>query len=319
MRHVLVTGGAGFIGSNLIDRLLQQNDTFVTSLDNFDGVHSRLCKEHNISRFINFNNYRFIEGDICSSNDLEKIKNVSVIIHLAGKAGVRNSFNNEGSYYNSNVIGTENLLEYAKRNHIKQFIYASSSSVYGLNQHMPWNEEEELLPTSPYAKTKMYGEHLGRDYSARFGIRFISLRLFSVYGPSQRTDLVISQFVNRISNQLPIFVYGDGSSKRDYTHVEDIVNGMMAAVDYKQSLYEEINLASNRAIELRNVIGLIEILCRKQAVVHYCPEQAGDLYVTRGDISKAARLLNYKPTVSLKDGLAKYYDWYMGNYTNKNT
>lgn len=310
MGHILVTGGAGFIGSNLIARLLQNSDHAVTSLDNFEEDYPRKIKERNISRFANFKNYRFIEGDIRNANDLEAIKNVSVIIHLAGKAGVRNSFSNEASYCDNNVEGTRNLLEYAKRNQIKQFVYASSSSVYGLNENMPWAENEALLPISPYAKTKISAEQLGREYSANEGIRFMSLRLFSVYGPAQRPDLVISQFLNSISKQLPISVYGNGTSKRDYTYVDDVVNGIISAIYYDQSWYEEINLGGNEPTELNQVIQFIEALCGQQAIIHRCAEQPGDLPFTHGDLSKAAKLLNYKPRVSLADGLSRFYAWY---------
>ena len=310
MGHILVTGGAGFIGSNLVERLLQNSDHVVTSLDNFEETYPRKIKEDNIARFANFKNYRFIEGDIRNAADLETIKNVSVIIHLAGKAGVRNSFGNEASYYDNNVAGTKHLLEYAKRNQIKQFVYASSSSVYGLNQNMPWTENEALLPISPYAKTKISAEQLGREYSLNEDLRFISLRLFSVYGPAQRPDLVISQFLNSISKQQPINVYGNGTSKRDYTYVDDVVNGMISAMYYDQSWYEEINLGGNEPTELNQVIQFIETLCGQQAIIHRCAEQPGDLPFTHGDLSKAARLLNYKPRVSLADGLSRFYTWY---------
>jgi UDP-glucuronate 4-epimerase len=308
MKHILVTGGAGFIGSNLIGKLLETYK--VTAIDNFDAFYSREQKESNLKPFLNQENFSFIEGDIRKTEDLERASKVDVIIHLAAKAGVRPSIKDPILYQDVNVSGTQTLLEFAKAQGIKQFVFASSSSVYGINENVPWTEEEKLLPISPYASTKLSGEMLGHVYSKLYGIRFIALRFFTVYGPAQRPDLAIHKFFKSILNNEPIPVYGDGTTNRDYTYVGDTVKGVMAAIDYEKSDFEIINLGNHKTVSLMQLIEAIESVCGKKAVMDWLPEQPGDVPRTFANIAKAQALLDYEPRTKLGDGLVEFYKWF---------
>ncbi|WP_423149164.1 GDP-mannose 4,6-dehydratase [Rubrolithibacter danxiaensis] len=310
MKRVLVTGGAGFIGSNLIKKLLELTSYSVVCIDNFDGFYSKKQKELNIRPFLNNKNFELIEGDIRNANDLGKAEDITAIIHLAAKAGVRPSIQDPILYQDVNVCGTQNLLEFAREKHVKQFIFASSSSVYGVNENVPWNEEEKLLPISPYASTKLSCEMMGHVYSHLYGIRFLALRFFTVYGPSQRPDLAIHKFFKSIINNQPIPVFGDGSTSRDYTFVEDTVKGIISALDYDGSAFEIINLGNHKTVTLNHLINAIEEICGKKAVINRLPEQPGDVPRTYADISKAQRLLNYQPDTTLEYGLKNFFDWY---------
>src|SRR5687767_987287 len=228
MAHYIVTGGAGFIGSNLIHTLFRQNPGIrITCIDNFDPFYPADIKQLNIRDFKSNPDFHFLYIDLATTSPSELAEAITepadTIIHLAAKAGVRPSIQNPMAYQQVNVIGLQNLLDFAKQEEIKQFIFASSSSVYGLNDHFPWKEDERLLPVSPYAMTKQAGEMLGHVYSKLFDIRFIALRIFTAYGPAQRPDLAIHKFTKAIMNDQPITVYGDGNTSRDYTYVDDIV------------------------------------------------------------------------------------------------
>ena len=311
MKHILVTGGAGFIGSNLINELLKNHR--VTAIDNFDDFYSRKQKELNLAPFLQRENFTFIEGDIRANADLESISEIDIIIHLAAKAGVRPSIINPILYQDVNVSGTQTLLEFAKRSGIKQFIFASSSSVYGINENMPWDEEEKLFPISPYASTKLSGEMLGHVYSKLYGIRFLALRFFTVYGPGQRPDLAIHKFFKSILNNQPIPVYGDGSTSRDYTFVGDTVKGVIAAIDYDKSDFEIINLGNHKTVTLAKLIEAVEDTCGKKAIIDRLPEQPGDVPLTYANIAKAQSLLGYNPSTNLKEGLSEFYKWFLAN------
>ena len=315
VKKLLVTGGAGFIGSNLIKKLLLDKSNRITCLDNFDNFYSREQKQYNIEPFISNENFQLIEGDIKNSADIEKIGDIDVIVHLAAKAGVRPSILNPISYQEVNVSGTQNLLEAARERNISQFVFASSSSVYGVNENVPWNEEEKLYPISPYASTKLSGEMLGHVYSHLYGIRFLALRFFTVYGPSQRPDLAIHKFFKSILNGEPIPVYGDGNTSRDYTYVEDTVSGIESAINYEGSLFEIINLGNHQTVTLAELIEAIEKICGKKAVISRLPDQPGDVPRTFADISKAQLLLNYNPQTDLPTGLQNFLKWYK-SYTS---
>ena len=244
LNRVLITGGAGFIGSHLVDALLSEG-WHVTIVDNFDGFYPRPLKERNISGHLGISQFRLVELDIREYNLLLSHCSGSydAIVHLAARAGVQPSLQNPLLYQDVNVSGTQNVLEFARANGIRQFVFASSSSVYGVNRNLPWRENDHvLLPISPYASTKVSGELLGHVYSHLYGIRFIALRLFTVYGPRQRPDLAIRRFAELMLEGRPIPVFGVGSSSRDYTFVEDIVRGIRAAMDYRSTPYEVINL-----------------------------------------------------------------------------
>ena len=248
--HYLVTGGAGFIGSNLIRDLLQrEKDILISCIDNFDSFYPKELKQLNISDFSSNANFRLLEIDlaITDANQLATYvtEPVNTIIHLAAKAGVRPSIVNPVAYQQTNVMGLQHLLDFAKAKNIQQFVFASSSSVYGVNDHFPWREDERLLPISPYAMTKLAGEMLGHVYSNLFDIRFIALRFFTVYGPAQRPDLAIHKFTKALLKNQPITMYGAGNTSRDYTYVDDIVQGIVAATNYRDTNFEIINLGNN--------------------------------------------------------------------------
>ena len=238
---------------------------------------------------------------------------VDVIVHIAAKAGVRPSIQNPLAYQQTNVIGTQHLLDFAKEKGVKQFVFASSSSVYGINDHFPWKEDEQLLPISPYAMTKLAGEMLGHVYSKLFDIRFIALRFFTVYGPSQRPDLAIHKFTKAILKGESITMYGNGTTSRDYTFVDDIVQGVIAAMHYDKTGFEIINLGNNYSVSLKELIASIEEVTGKKASIEQLPEQPGDVSKTFADIVKAKQLLGYNPQIKLKDGLKRFYDWFLQN------
>jgi UDP-glucuronate 4-epimerase len=316
--HIVVTGGAGFIGSNLIRSLLQDDpELHITCIDNFDSFYSADLKQLNIRDFKELPNFRFLYNDfsLSSARELADMipEPVDAIIHLAAKAGVRPSILNPADYQLVNIIGLQHLLDFAKLKSIKQFVFASSSSVYGVNDHFPWKEEEQLMPISPYAMTKLSGEMMGHINSQLFGLRFIALRLFTVYGPAQRPDLAIHKFTKAILRDEPITVYGDGTTSRDYTYVGDIVDGIKTALSYTASEFEIINLGNNQVVSLNELISCLEEVMAKKARIEYLPEQAGDVPKTFADISKAERLLSYHPQTKLKDGLQHFYEWFNRN------
>jgi len=316
MRHYLITGGAGFIGSGFIRHLFNtEEDISITCIDNFDPFYSREIKELNISEFKNNSSFRLLNFNLATATPKQLggtiTQPVDVIVHLAGKAGVRPSILNPLSYQQANVLGLQNLLDFAKERNIRQFVFASSSSVYGVNDHFPWKEDEQLFPISPYAMTKLAGEMLGHVYSKLFGIRFIALRFFTVYGPGQRPDLAIHKFTKSILNGKPIPVYGDGSTSRDYTYIDDTVEGIVEATKYDQTNFEIMNLGNNYSVSLGELIGSIEKVMGKKATIERLPEQPGDVPKTFADISKAKRLLGYEPQTKLHEGLEKFYKWFV--------
>jgi UDP-glucuronate 4-epimerase len=311
MKHVLLTGGAGFIGSHLSELLLPAGWR-VTTIDNFDPFYDRSIKIANIQRSLSYPAYQLIECDIRNAHALESISNKSfdVIVHLAAKAGVQPSLKDPVAYQEVNVAGTQNLLEFARKNGVKQFIFASSSSVYGISPCVPWAETETaLMPISPYASTKLSAEFLGHVYSYLYGIRFVGLRFFTVYGPRQRPDLAIHKFARSILSGALIKMYGDGSTRRDYTHVSDIVKGICAAMSYAATPFEIINLGNNRTVELRELIATMERVIGRGARVERLPEQPGDVPQTWADLTKAVALLGYRPEMPLLDGLRSFVDW----------
>ena len=311
-KRAIVTGGAGFIGSTLVEKLLS-DQWHVTIIDNYDPFYDKSIKHKNIESFINSPNVDFLEVDI---RDFESLKEnltgeYDVFVHLAAKAGVRPSIESPRLYQEVNVMGTQNLLEISKLRNIKQFVFASSSSVYGVNPNVPWSEDDFVLkPISPYASTKISGELLGHVYSELYGIRFIALRLFTVYGPRQRPDLAIHKFARKILENEPIPVFGDGSTRRDYTFVEDIVSGIVAAMHYDKTNYEIINLGNHRTVTLTEMIETIEDVFGKKAIINRLPMQPGDVPKTYANIAKAQKLLGYEPSLSFEEGIQRFKEWY---------
>ncbi len=318
MKHYVVTGGAGFIGSNLVKRLFAlEPGCRVTCIDDFDPFYSAAIKEINIREFEVNPAFALLRNDLAVTSG-EKLADlirdpVDVIIHLAGKAGVRPSIQNPLAYQEANVIGLQNMLEFARLKSCRQFVFASSSSVYGVNDHFPWKEDEQLLPISPYASTKLAGEMMGHVYSRLYNIRFIALRFFTVYGPGQRPDLAIHKFTKAILNGQPVTRYGDGHTSRDYTFVDDTVQGILGATRYEATPFEIINLGNHYSISLNELIAAIEEVTGKKAIIRQEPDQPGDVPKTYADITKAQRLLGYAPATALRDGIQQFYDWYIAN------
>jgi UDP-glucuronate 4-epimerase len=311
MTYALVTGGAGFIGSHLVDRLLATGWR-VDVLDNFDAFYDRALKEQNVAAHRGSERYRLVEGDV---RDLTAMRRdlagtYDVIVHLAARAGVRPSIEDPVGYQDVNVGGTQNLLELARVWNVPQFVFASSSSVYGVNPRVPWSEEDHVLqPISPYASTKVSGELLGHVYSHLYGIRFVALRFFTVYGPRQRPDLAIHKFARAMMAGRPISVFGDGSTRRDYTDIDDIVSGIVAAMLYDRSPYEVINLGNNQTVTLAEMIRGLEDALGVRALVERMPEQPGDVPQTWARVDKAAALLGYAPTTRYEAGVARFAEW----------
>ena len=311
MKSVLVTGGAGFIGSHLVDRLLREGWR-VTVVDNFDPFYSPVVKRRNILDHLKHQSYTLIETNVCDYEGLCKqlSGDYDVIVHLAAKAGVRPSLQDPFGYYEVNVRGTQNLLELAKEWGVKQFVFASSSSVYGVNPNLPWREEDSVLrPISPYGVTKVAGELLGHMYSHVYGIRFVALRIFTAYGPRQRPDLAIHKFANLMLQEKPIPIYGDGSSVRDYTYIDDLVDGICRAMNYSGALYEVVNLGSGRPVRLLELVRALEEVLKVEARIEFLPPQAGDVPQTWADTAKAEKLLGWRPQTTLSEGLSIFANW----------
>ena len=310
--RILVTGGAGFIGSHVVDSLLADGED-VTVVDNFDAFYARDVKERNIKAHRSHARYRLIEVDLRDAERLahELTGPFDVILHLAAMAGVRPSIGAPLTYQEVNVRGTQNLLEFAARRKIPHFVFASSSSVYGVNPRVPWSEDDFVLqPISPYASTKVSGELLGHVYSHLYGIRFVALRLFTVYGPRQRPDLAIHKFAKLIAAGRAIPVFGDGSSRRDYTYVDDIVAGVRRALLYNRSQYEVINLGNNQTVTLIEMIRGLEEAMGMRATIDRQPEQPGDVPQTWASVAKARDLLEYQPRTPFTEGIRRFADWY---------
>jgi UDP-glucuronate 4-epimerase len=313
-KNILITGGAGFIGAHLVGRLLREEGRDITVVDNFDDFYSPGIKHRNLEPFSGRDNFRLYKTDIRRIEDLGEIfagKEFDAIVHLAAKAGVRPSLEQPRAYAETNVNGTLNLLELAREFNVKQFVFGSSSSVYGERREVPFREADKTQePISPYAATKMAGELLCHTYTHLYGIRTVCLRFFTVYGPAQRPDLAIHKFARLISEEKPIPVFGDGTSRRDYTYVDDIIEGVRAAIDYDASMHEVFNLGESQTVELHELISLLEKNLGKQAIIDRRSMQPGDVPQTYADISKARELLNYDPQTKIEEGIAKFTDWF---------
>jgi UDP-glucuronate 4-epimerase len=314
--HVLVTGGAGFIGSHVVDSLLADGHE-VTVLDNFDDFYERALKEGNIRSHRNHRRWRLIETDIRDETQLalRLTADYDAIVHLAAKAGVRPSIDNPLLYQDVNVRGTQNLLEFARRQHVPHFVFGSSSSVYGVNPRVPWSEDDSVLPISPYASTKLSGELLGHVYSHLYGVRFVALRFFTVFGPRQRPDLAVHKFARLMDAGRPIPVFGDGSTRRDYTYIDDIVSGVRQALAYQGSPYEIINLGNNETVTLLDMVRALESALRTTAKIEWLSEQMGDVPQTWASLSKATALLGYMPKTTLDEGVGRFVEWFRGVQT----
>src|SRR5881296_1321334 len=312
--RILVTGGAGFIGSHLVEKLLAAGRE-VAILDDFNDFYDPQIKHANIAGFAKNVTIHHVDlRDGASVRNLFQREKFETIVHLAARAGVRPSIQYPQLYYDTNVSGTLHLLDAARVVGVERFIFASSSSVYGSSKKVPFSEDQHLTQTlSPYGATKIAGEFLCSTYSHLYQIRVVALRYFTVYGPRQRPDLAIHQFTRRIYAGQPIDQYGDGSTRRDYTYINDVIQGTMAALAYDGPLFDIFNLGESETIQLRELISAIENVLGKRAKVNRLPEQPGDMPLTCADISKARKLLAYKPTTKLSEGLQKFIDWFLAN------
>lgn len=315
--NVLVTGAAGFIGSHLSERLVNL-DYQVIGLDNFDDFYSPFVKRNNISTLANASNFKLEQGDVRDTALLTRIfqaNNIDIVVHLAARAGVRPSIEKPLLYQDINIGGTINLLEASRIYGVKKFIFASSSSVYGVNKEIPFKEDCKINnPTSPYASSKAAAELFCRAYTHLYNIPIVVLRLFTVYGPRQRPEMAIHQFVKKIDTGEEIPVFGDGTSKRDYTYIDDIVSGIVQSLRYsKAHNFEIFNLGDSYPISLEYLIRLIGKSLGKEARVRSLPVQAGDVPITAADISKAKTSIGYQPEVTIEEGIPLFVEWYQKN------
>lgn len=299
-----------------MDRLLAEGHT-VVGIDNFDPFYPRAVKEANIASARQTPRFTLIEADIRDNAVLGTALYKSAaaggfdaIVHLAAKVGVRPSIDDPVGYQMTNLIGTQNMLEIARRLGVKQFVFASSSSVYGVNPRVPWREDDSgLMPISPYASSKIAGELLGHVYSHLHGIRFIALRFFTVYGPRQRPDLAIHKFTRLMLEGKPIPFYGDGSTRRDYTYVDDLVQGVLSAIRYTATPYEVINLGNNHTVSLAELVAALEEVLERRAYLDRRPTQPGDVPQTWANLTKAGASLAYAPGTTISGGLGSFAKW----------
>ncbi len=315
--RILVTGAAGFIGSHLCERLLARGDE-VVGIDNFDPTYDHRLKEANLEGCLRQANFTFYRTDLRDAMELETWWNehggaVDAIVHLAARAGVRPSIEDPLGYEQANITATLNLLELAVAGSDKpKFIFGSSSSVYGNNEKVPFAEDDGVdHPISPYAATKKACELICHTYHHLYELPVYALRFFTVYGPRQRPDLAIRKFTGLILRGEAIDVFGDGTSSRDYTYIDDIVDGVVAAVDRCEG-YEVINLGSHTPVTLAKMVETIEAACGQEAKINRLPMQPGDVERTYADVSKAQRLLDYAPSMDFAEGVRRQVEWHRG-------
>ena len=313
--RILVTGGAGFIGSHLVEALLGAGHQ-VEILDDFNDFYDPQLKRANISSFAK--DITVHDVDLRDGERVAKVfrnEKFDAIFHLAARAGVRPSIQQPQLYYDTNVAGTVHLLESSRRSSVERFIFASSSSVYGAAKKVPFSEAEHLTQTlSPYAATKIGGEFLCSTYSHLYKIRVVALRYFTVYGARQRPDLAIHQFTRKINAGEAIDQFGDGTTRRDYTYIDDIIQGTLASLKYDGPAFDVFNLGESDTIQLKDLISAIEKAIGKKAKINHLPEQPGDMPLTCADISKATKLLGYNPRTKFEDGLPKFVDWFLKSH-----
>lgn len=315
-KNILITGVAGFIGSSLAEKLTHSGHQ-VYGIDNFDPFYSRSIKESNLKDLLANPLFQFAEGDFSNTTLLDNFPNINLVIHLAAKPGVRPSLLQPQSFLENNINKTQILYAWMQEKGIKDLIFASSSSVYGNTSVAPFNENQAVSePISIYALSKKAGELLSYTYHNLHQFNVINLRFFTVYGPRQRPDLAIHKFVKAIENNEKIHLFGDGSTSRDYTYIDDILQGILGAIQYlnqHQQVYEIVNLGSHTPIDLLGLVKNIEHALGKKANIEWEPMQAGDVDATYADISKAKELFQYAPNHPLSKGLESFVQWYRKN------
>ncbi|MBN1560741.1 GDP-mannose 4,6-dehydratase [candidate division KSB1 bacterium] len=311
--NILVTGGAGFIGSHLVEKLLQEGHT-VVCLDNFNDYYHPDIKQQNIQKALASPDYAVAKVDILHESDVAAVFNqrhFDAIVHLAARAGVRPSIEQPLLYERVNVQGTMNLLEQCRIHRIKKFVFASSSSVYGANEKVPFAESDPVdQPISPYAATKKAGELICYTYHHLYDISVNCLRFFTVYGPRQRPDMAIHKFTRLIYNRTPISVFGSGKSRRDYTYISDIIQGLTAAIHHCDG-YNIYNLGESKTVELMALVGLIQHALGIEALIEFRSDQPGDVPITYADVEKARRELKYDPQINIEDGIGYFVEWFL--------
>lgn len=308
-----MTGGSGFIGSHLCERLLKEG-YFVINLDNFNSYYDPKMKWRNIQEALKNENYALYVGDIRDNKILDQITDeqgkIDIVCHLAAMAGVRNSLKDPVEYVNVDIGGTVNMLEFARRNEVEKFVFASSSSVYGKNSKVPFSEDDPLEgQVSPYATAKRAGEIYCQTYSDIYNIPIVSLRFFTVYGPRQRPEMAIHLFTRLIMEGKPIPVFGDGSTARDYTYIDDIIEGVYKAMLYDKTKFEIFNLGNSKTVKLSELIAIIEQVTGKKAIIYRKPMQLGDVEITYANIAKGNSLLSYRPESDINNGISEFFEW----------
>ncbi len=310
---ILVTGGAGFIGSHLVERLLAEGHR-VICLDNFDPFYDPSLKRGNVAQALRDSKFRLIEGDLRDEGLIGKLfreEKIDTVAHLAARAGVRPSVQDPALYADVNIRGTIHLLEACRKNGVRRFVFASSSSVYGNSSRVPFSEEDPVnAPISPYAATKKAGELLCHTYHYLHGIDIACLRYFTVYGPRQRPEMAIHHFTRSIHEGKKISIFGDGNSLRDYTYIDDAIEGTLGALSRKHG-YQIYNIGESQTIRLSQLIQAIEGQIGKKALIEHLPEQPGDVKSTYADIRKAREQLGYNPKTDIREGLARFVRWYL--------
>jgi len=313
MKRILITGGAGFIGTNLIQQITEDQ---VVAIDNLDPYYSIALKLKNVQTIKDQTNVEFIQTSL-NSHRIEELfqeHKFDTVIHLAAKAGVRQSILNPVHYYRENIVNLGILLEYCRKYEVKKFIFASSSSIYGAQRVIPYTEDLQSMPISPYAATKTAGEALIYNYAYNYEIECKCLRFFTVYGPRQRPAMAISNFINNALNKKPITIFGDGSILRDFTYVSDIVQGILNCVLYSNpNKFECINLGGGKPVTINTLVELLEEITGVQIKVNYEENAIGDMPITYSNLEKAQNLIGYQPTIPLKEGLIKTIEWIVAN------
>ena len=313
-RNILITGGAGFIGSHLCEALLREGAWNVTVVDDLNDFYPPEIKRANLAEVRRSGDFDLHEADIRNVEAMRRVfegGEFHAIVHLAARAGVRPSLEAPKLYTETNINGTVNLLELAREFGVGQFVFGSSSSVYGVSEKIPFSESDPVSnPISPYAATKAAAELICHTYSHLFGIRTVCLRFFTVYGARQRPDLAIHKFSKLIAEGRPIQMFGDGTTRRDHTYIDDIIQGVRASIDYDKSMHEVINLGESETTELSRLIEILEDALGRKAVIDRLPLQPGDVPVTYADISKARRLLSYHPHTKIEQGIPKFVEWF---------
>ena len=312
MKRVLITGAAGFIGSHLADALLARGDE-VIGLDNFNTYYDPGVKRRNIAGALENPAFTLIEEDICDEAPLRVVferYQPEVIVHLAARAGVRPSLEDPNLYHRVNVIGSQHILDACRDFGPSHLVFASSSSVYGGSVDVPFRESDPVMrPISPYAATKRMNELQAHVYSHVYGVKVTMLRFFTVYGPRQRPDMAIHQFTRRILEGKPVPMFGDGDTRRDYTYIDDIIDGVLRCVD-RPFQYEIFNLGESQTTRLRDLIDLIARVAGKPAKIERLPLQPGDVEITYADVNHARQALGYAPRFGMEEGISRFLDWY---------